>query len=72
MRLSSVSTARENGFQGREGDVLPEMTDEVANNSTLRYCELYEHITGEKFILTDDNTDLSARIEKNISEYLDK
>lgn len=62
----------ENGFQGREGDVLPEMTDEVVNNITLRYCELYEHITGEKFILSDADVDLSARIEKNISEYLDK
>ena len=62
----------ENGFQGREGDVLPEMTDEVVNNITLRYYELYEHITGEKFILSDADVDLSARIEKNISEYLDK
>lgn len=41
------------GFQGREGEVVPEMTPEVVSSITDRYVELYEHITGEKFVPSD-------------------
>lgn len=40
----------ENGFQGKEGQQVPEMTDEFVENVSYRYIELYEKITGEKFI----------------------
>lgn len=59
----------ENGFQGRKGETVPEMTDEVVNNITRRYIELYENITGEKFV-GSDQTDVLDRIEKNIRQYL--
>ena len=60
----------ENGFQGKEGQQVPEMTDEVVNSITDRYIELYEHITGEKFQKADDCTDVEARIERNVTECL--
>lgn len=40
----------ENGFQGKEGQTIPEMTDEVVNSISERYIELYEQVTGEKFV----------------------
>lgn len=40
----------ENNFQGRDGDTIPEMTDEVVDNISKRYIELYESVTGNKFI----------------------
>lgn len=40
----------ENGFQGKEGQTVPEMTDEVVNGISDRYIELYEHVTGNKFV----------------------
>ena len=40
----------DNGFQGKEGQQVPEMTDEVVNNISSRYVELYELITGKEFI----------------------
>lgn len=40
----------ENGFQGKEGQQIPEMTDEVVNGISERYIELYEHVTGKKFV----------------------
>jgi len=40
----------ENGFQGKEGQAIPEMTDEVVNGISDRYIELYEHVTGNKFV----------------------
>lgn len=59
----------ENGFQGKEGQQVPEMTEEVVNSISERYIELYENITGEKFVKS--NTDyLLDRIEKNVLEYL--
>ena len=39
----------ENGFQGKEGQKIPEMTKEVTDNISARYIELYEHVLGEKF-----------------------
>ena len=62
----------ENGFQGKEGQKVPEMTDEIVNSITDRYIELYEHITGEKFVKADDCTDVEARIEKNVTDCLAK
>lgn len=59
----------ENGFQGKEGQQVPEMTDEIVNNITNRYIELYEKITGEKFVKSDADN-LSARIENNVTNYL--
>ena len=59
----------ENGFQGQEGQEVPEMTEEVVAGITERYIELYEQITGEKFIrAASDNVE--ARIENNVKEYL--
>ena len=55
------------GFQGKEGQKVPEMTPEIVNGITDRYIELYEHITGEKFVKTDYSADL---IEQHIKEYL--
>ena len=58
-----------NGFQGREGEQVPEMTDEIVSGITERYIELYENITGDKFCRAEDE-DVLARIEKNVSECL--
>jgi len=61
----------ENGFQGKEGQELPEMTDEFVQQVSDRYIELYETITGEKFVKADtDNID--ERITKNLSKYLNR
>lgn len=59
----------ENGFQGLEGQQMPFMPDEFVNTITDRYIELYERITGKKFEKSD-TTDIQARIQKNIEEYL--
>lgn len=59
----------ENGFMGRDGEQVPEMTDEYVNSVSERYIELYEHIVGEPFVKADTEN-LSERIEKNIKEYL--
>ncbi|KAA6351353.1 Phosphoribosylaminoimidazole-succinocarboxamide synthase [termite gut metagenome] len=60
-----------NGFMGKKGQQIPEMTDEYVNSVSERYIELYEHIVGEKFIKATVE-DVSARIEKNITRYLKK
>ena len=59
----------ENGFQGKEGQTVPEMTPEVVANITNRYIELYEHITGTKFEKAD-STNIRARIENTVQECL--
>jgi phosphoribosylaminoimidazole-succinocarboxamide synthase len=59
----------ENGFQGKEGQEIPEMTDEYCNSVSERYIELFEHITGDKFI-KEDVTNVLERVEKNITDYL--
>lgn len=61
----------DNGFQGKEGQQVPEMTDAIVESISNRYMELYEQITGEKFEAADAD-ELSARIERNVSEYLTK
>ena len=58
-----------NGFQGQEGQQVPEMTEEVVNGITNRYIELYEHITGEKFVPAPaDNVE--QRIYDNVMGWL--
>lgn len=58
-----------NGFQGLEGQSVPEMSDEYIDSVSKRYIELYENITGENFAKADIS-DIEARIEKNVLEYL--
>ncbi|MCD8208896.1 MAG: phosphoribosylaminoimidazolesuccinocarboxamide synthase [Bacteroidales bacterium] len=57
------------GFSGQEGQTLPEMTPEVVDGIRDRYIELYEGITGEKFVKTECG-DVPARIERNVLECL--
>ena len=57
------------GFQGQEGQKVPEMTPEVVAGITDRYVELYEHITGETFERTEC-ADVAARIEGNVMDFL--
>ncbi len=58
-----------NNFQGLKGQVVPEMTDDYIQTVSDRYIELYENITGEKFIKADIS-DIQSRIEKNVLGYL--
>ena len=58
-----------NGFQGQDGQQVPEMTPEIVSSITERYIELYENITGEKFV-KEETEDVVARIERNVSEFL--
>jgi phosphoribosylaminoimidazole-succinocarboxamide synthase len=58
-----------NGFQGKEGQKIPEMSDKIVKNISERYIELFENITGECFQKSDSDH-VSNRIEKNIVEYL--
>ena len=60
----------EHDFMNEPGHTMPEITDEYANSVSERYIELYEHITGEKFVKAQDADDISARIEKNVNAYL--
>ncbi len=55
-----------NGFQGKEGQSVPEMTDEVVSGITQRYVELYEQVTGLKFEMYE-GLNLSERIAHNVS-----
>ncbi len=59
----------ENGFQGKEGQQVPEMTPEIVAGISERYIELFENITGESFDKADI-MDIKTRIEKNVVEYL--
>ena len=59
----------ENGFQGKEGQQVPEMTDTFVSSVSERYIELFEHITGKEFQRADLGS-LENRIEKNILQYL--
>ena len=60
-----------NGFQGQEGQQVPEMTEEVVNGITNRYIELYEHITGEKFVPAPTEN-VEQRIYDNVMGWLSK
>ena len=59
----------ENGFQGKEGQQVPEMTPEIVAGISERYIELFEHITGETFDKANIEN-ITARIEKNVIDYL--
>ncbi len=61
-----------NGFQGQEGQHVPEMTPEIVSSISERYIELYEKVTGKKFEKADESDDILKRIEKNIAECLEK
>ena len=61
----------ENGFQGKESQQIPEMNDEKITEISNRYIELYEQITGEKFVKATTD-DVLARIEKNVMDFLSK
>ena len=61
----------ENGFQGKEGQEIPNMTDEYIQTVSDRYIELFENILGEKFIKADISN-INYRIEKNVVDYLSK
>ena len=60
----------EHNFMNREGDVMPEITDEYAESVSERYIELYEHITGTTFVPADSEGDIQKRIERNVVEWL--
>ena len=62
----------DHNFMGKEGQQVPEMTDAYVNSVSDRYIELYEHIVGQKFNKADNHDDLAARIEKNVTEYLNQ
>ncbi|GHT35950.1 phosphoribosylaminoimidazole-succinocarboxamide synthase [Bacteroidia bacterium] len=59
----------DNGFQGKTGQQVPEMTAEIVASISERYIELFENITGEKFV-KEDISNISERIEKNINQWL--
>lgn len=59
----------DNGFMGKAGQQVPEMTDSVVESITDRYIELYEHIVGQKFN-KDESSDTVGRIESNIRAWL--
>ena len=57
-------------FMNEEGQTMPEITDEYAESVSERYIELYENITGRKFVKPDETADLNKRIEDNVRAYL--
>ncbi|HKL07437.1 MAG TPA: phosphoribosylaminoimidazolesuccinocarboxamide synthase [Bacteroidales bacterium] len=61
----------EQGFQGEEGQQVPEMPEAFVNQVSERYIELYEKITGDKFVKADASQ-IIQRIEKNVTKELDK
>lgn len=61
----------ENGFQGKEGQQVPEMTTQIITSISDRYIELFERITGDNFVKNRGNdTDISNRIYNNVETYL--
>lgn len=59
----------ENGFQGKEGQVIPEMDEAFVLSVSERYIELFENITGDKFIKSD-LSDIQGRIDRNVRNFL--
>jgi phosphoribosylaminoimidazole-succinocarboxamide synthase len=59
----------ENGFQGKEGQEIPEMSDAYIASVSDRYIELFEQIMGEQFVKADI-TNIESRIERNVLSYL--
>ena len=60
-----------NGFQGKDGQKMPDMPDQFVNEVSERYIELYESITGEEFVKSD-LSDIEDRIEKNVVNFLNQ
>lgn len=60
----------EHNFMNEPGQVMPEITDEYAEEVSQRYIELYENITGETFQKAEGQQDISERIANNVSQYL--
>jgi phosphoribosylaminoimidazole-succinocarboxamide synthase len=61
----------ENGFQGKEGQNIPHMSPEFCESVSERYIELFEHITGDKFVKSEVD-DVLNRVEKNILHFLNQ
>jgi phosphoribosylaminoimidazole-succinocarboxamide synthase len=61
----------ENGFQGKEGQQIPEMSEDFVNSVSQRYIELYENITGEKF-QRDDVSNIQERVRGNVLNCLSR
>lgn len=61
----------EKGFQGQQGQQIPEMNEEFITSVSERYIELYEQITGDQFVKADISN-IEERIEKNVLEYLNR
>ena len=61
----------ENGFQGLEGQTMPDMPDEFVQTITDRYIELYERISGNIFVKSE-TSDIANRIQSNVENYLNK
>ena len=61
----------DNGFMGKAGQKVPEMTPEVCESISSRYIELYEHITGKPFVKAPEEH-LAQRIEHNVLDCLDR
>mgnify|MGYP000309588977 CR=1 FL=1 len=61
----------ENGFQGKEGQTVPEMSKEFVNSVSDRYIELFENITGDTFVKSDTSK-IEARIEAAVNAFLAK
>ena len=59
----------DNGFQGKAGQQVPEMTPAIVEGISNRYIELYEHITGETF-KREDTSNVADRIRRNVEAYL--
>ncbi len=62
----------EHNFMNQPGQVMPEITDEYAQSVADRYIELYEHIVGKKFQPAETEGDIAARIEKNVTDWLNQ
>lgn len=61
----------DNNFMGQAGQKVPEMTDEKVKEISDRYIELYEHITGEKFV-KQESDDTVGRIDRNVTHFLEQ
>ncbi|MDQ3109291.1 MAG: phosphoribosylaminoimidazolesuccinocarboxamide synthase [Bacteroidota bacterium] len=61
----------ENGFQGKQGQVVPEMNDAFVSAVSKRYIELYESIIGEPFVKSD-SSEIANRVKENVIAFLDK
>ena len=60
----------ENGFEGKDGQAIPEMTPEIVENISARYQELYAQITGKTFVPAPQQSDIKSRVHQNILAYL--